>query len=143
MDKTRGGPSDQRAVVYWLATNVRAVCDANNGRPSLERAFREVLVYVHSTCTCTEKQCSNSLTQMLRVTRGIVCPECTPKASVAKAAVYSDVETAKAPLAYSFKVMPAIRSDPEELCSSVDHELRMARWASFSFHEKTHLKSHT
>ena len=36
--------------------------------------------------TCTEKQCSNKLTVMLRVTRGIVCPECTPKAAVAKAA---------------------------------------------------------
>ena len=88
MDKTRGGPSVQRAaplqtaVAHWLATNRRVKCDESNGRPALVRAltFRGVYDIVHST----EKQCSKFLTDMLCVTRGVVRPKCTPNAFVAK-----------------------------------------------------------
>ena len=84
MDKNRGGPSVQLPplkiiLAHWLAIHGGVVCDASNGRPALVRALRGV--YVH----CTEEKCSKGLTVMLRTMRGVVRPENTPKAFVAKA----------------------------------------------------------
>ena len=47
MDKTRGGPSVQRAplktaVAHWVAANGRVVCDASNLRPALVLPRRHV-----------------------------------------------------------------------------------------------------
>ena len=83
------------AVGDWVATNGGVLCDAGNGRPALMRTFRGVYTsYVHSTGSSDlEGQCSKCLTKILRVARGIVCPEYTPKAFVAKA-VGADTSTA-------------------------------------------------
>ena len=86
MDTTRGGPSAQllplrTIVAHSFATHGIVVCDASNGRPALVRAFRGAYGIVNYT----EKQCSKALTRMLSVVRGIVRPENTKKAFVAKA----------------------------------------------------------